>query len=203
MYRLSYDARNDVDCIAGEGSYGLTLGPVGNHVALVASEPITGSTAEWVPVPAGTALVISRERNGYINIMHSPLDASQGLKRMQEVARWEIQSPMVGQAQARCLFAKCDLRLFLLCMSRPQLPSHSIQKQGMVQRTPSWPAVALCQALLCFASAQPADALVGPIFVRYIYWHPSVQSVQLDSWLLAQLCAFDVNARAGSKSFVH
>ena len=75
---------------AGEGAYCLTHGAVGNHVALVASEPITGSSAEWVSVPAGTALVISRERNGYINIMHSPLDASKGQSRLDEVARSDI-----------------------------------------------------------------------------------------------------------------
>lgn len=59
-----------------EASYSLTYGERGSGVAFVASEPITGSNTDWVSVPKNTALVITREKGGYINIMRSPLLAA-------------------------------------------------------------------------------------------------------------------------------
>jgi hypothetical protein len=56
-----------------EASYSLTYGERGSSVAFIASEPITGSNTDWVAVPKNTALVITREKGGYISILRSPL----------------------------------------------------------------------------------------------------------------------------------
>ncbi|KAI8475320.1 MAG: nucleophile aminohydrolase [Monoraphidium minutum] len=59
-----------------EASYSLAYGARGSGVAFIASEPITGSNTDWVSVPKNTALVITREKGGYINIMRAPLAAA-------------------------------------------------------------------------------------------------------------------------------
>jgi hypothetical protein len=59
-----------------EAAYSITYGERGSGVAFIASEPITGSNTDWVSVPKNTALVITREKGGYINIMRSPLLAA-------------------------------------------------------------------------------------------------------------------------------
>ncbi|GBF92924.1 hypothetical protein Rsub_05760 [Raphidocelis subcapitata] len=59
-----------------EASYSIAYGERGSSVAFIASEPITGSNTDWVAVPKNTALVITREKGGYINIMRSPLIAT-------------------------------------------------------------------------------------------------------------------------------
>jgi hypothetical protein len=56
------------------GEYCLAHSDVGTRVAIIASEPITRAGGDWVPVPRNTALVLSWEKHGYINVIHSPLD---------------------------------------------------------------------------------------------------------------------------------
>lgn len=57
--------------ILHEASYDLQYAERGAQVAFVASEPITGSSADWVAVPKNHTLVITREKGGYINIMRT------------------------------------------------------------------------------------------------------------------------------------
>ncbi len=45
-----------------EASYELAFGARGPRVALVASEPITGSNTDWVAVPPNTVLVMTKEK---------------------------------------------------------------------------------------------------------------------------------------------
>lgn len=52
---------------------------------LVASEPITKSSGDWVAVPKNTALVVSREEDGHINVIRTPLHASGKHNRQEEV----------------------------------------------------------------------------------------------------------------------
>ena len=59
-----------------EAAYALTYGVRGSGVAFVASEPITGSNTDWVAVPKNTAIVFTREKGGFINIMRAPLVAA-------------------------------------------------------------------------------------------------------------------------------
>ncbi|KAK9815459.1 hypothetical protein WJX72_003974 [[Myrmecia] bisecta] len=73
--------------ISGEGEYCLTYREVGTRVVIVASEPITRSAADWVAVPHNTALVISREKNGFINVIRTPIAAGAAHARQEEVAR--------------------------------------------------------------------------------------------------------------------
>lgn len=61
---------------AGEGEYALRFSEVGTRVAVIASEPITGSASDWVAVSPGTALIVSREKGGYVNILRAPIGAS-------------------------------------------------------------------------------------------------------------------------------
>ncbi|CAG9463974.1 unnamed protein product [Pedinophyceae sp. YPF-701] len=44
-----------------------------SRMAVLASEPITASTTDWVQVPKNHALVISRDAQGFVNIVRSPL----------------------------------------------------------------------------------------------------------------------------------
>lgn len=60
--------------ILHEASYELTYGARGARVAFVASEPITATSADWVAVPKNTALVITREKGGFINVLRSALN---------------------------------------------------------------------------------------------------------------------------------
>ena len=77
-------------CAPGESQYELAYGAQGTRVAIVASEPITGSPSDWVAVPKNTALVISREKkeDGFVNIMQAPLDAYGQLRCHEEVSRY-------------------------------------------------------------------------------------------------------------------
>ena len=59
--------------LAQEGEYSLTYGDAGTRTVLVASEPITRSKGDWVAVPRNTALVVSREKGRFINVMLAPL----------------------------------------------------------------------------------------------------------------------------------
>ena len=87
--------------VASEGRYELTYAEQGSGkphslwhkctnrglgVAIVASEPITGTPSDWVAVPENHALTISREKSGYVNIIRSPLTASGTHKRQEEVS---------------------------------------------------------------------------------------------------------------------
>lgn len=55
------------------GVYNLVHGERGASVAILASEPITASRTDWVVVPKNTAVIISREKSGFLNIMRSQL----------------------------------------------------------------------------------------------------------------------------------
>ena len=57
----------------------------GAKVVLVASEPITRSSGDWVAVPKNTALVVSREADGHINVTRTPLHSSGKHSRQEEV----------------------------------------------------------------------------------------------------------------------
>ena len=71
---------------AGESAYCVAASMAGGtRVVLVASEPITKSSGDWVAVPRNTALVITREKEGFIDIMRTPLHASGAHARQEEV----------------------------------------------------------------------------------------------------------------------
>jgi acetylornithine deacetylase/succinyl-diaminopimelate desuccinylase-like protein/WD40 repeat protein len=58
-----------------EADYALAHGPRGARVAMVASEPITGSTTDWIVVPKNVALVVTREKGGFLSVLRAPLRA--------------------------------------------------------------------------------------------------------------------------------
>lgn len=64
--------------IADEGEYILTYGERGSKVVLIASEPITRSSGHWVAVPRNSALVVSRSKGGFVDVVLTPM-ASTGL----------------------------------------------------------------------------------------------------------------------------
>lgn len=57
----------------------------------MASEPITGSSSDWVALPKNTALVVSREKSGFVSLVKAPIASSGDHPRQEEVSRW-IQS---------------------------------------------------------------------------------------------------------------
>ncbi|GLC44069.1 hypothetical protein PLESTB_000932700 [Pleodorina starrii] len=59
--------------VTQESSYELGLSAQGPAVVFVASEPITASASDWVAVPKNTALVVTREKGGFLNILRCPL----------------------------------------------------------------------------------------------------------------------------------
>lgn len=64
---------NSGSSILRGGSYSLVHGERGASVAILASEPITASRTDWVAVPKNTAVIITREKGGFLNIMRSQL----------------------------------------------------------------------------------------------------------------------------------
>jgi len=77
----------------GEGAYQIESSVAGGtRVVLVASEPITQSSGDWVAVPKNTALVVSREKEGYIDIVRTPLHASGAHNRQEEVKMYGAQT---------------------------------------------------------------------------------------------------------------
>ena len=64
------------DCACEQGDYTLGYGAVGTRVVLVASEPITHSSGDWVAVPRNTVLIVSHDKGGCLNVLSSPLGVS-------------------------------------------------------------------------------------------------------------------------------
>ena len=62
-------------CPVGEGEYSLRFSELGTRVAIVSSEPITRRSSDWVAVPRNTALIISQEKGGQLNILKAPIAA--------------------------------------------------------------------------------------------------------------------------------
>ena len=62
----------------GEAEYELLYRDPGSSTVLIASEPITAAAGDWVPVPRNTAVVVTREKGAYVNVMLAPLDAGAG-----------------------------------------------------------------------------------------------------------------------------
>ena len=53
----------------------------------MASEPITSSASEWVAVPANHGLVVTRDPEGWMNVLHVPLSVDAPSPRMDTVIR--------------------------------------------------------------------------------------------------------------------
>ncbi|GFR43584.1 hypothetical protein Agub_g4681, partial [Astrephomene gubernaculifera] len=64
---------NGGSSITRESSYELGFSAQGPSVVFVASEPITASASDWVAVPKNTALVVTREKGGFLNTLRCPL----------------------------------------------------------------------------------------------------------------------------------
>ncbi|GIL70254.1 hypothetical protein Vretifemale_1091 [Volvox reticuliferus] len=89
---------NSGSSITQESSYELGVSAQGPSVVFVASEPITASASDWVAVPKNTALVVTREKGGFLNILRSPL-RSQSQPQLSPApsslpsTRWPIGAP--------------------------------------------------------------------------------------------------------------
>ena len=71
---------------SGEGAYRVESSVAGGtRVVLVASEPITRSSGDWVAVPKNTALVISRDKDGHMDVVRTPLHRSGKHNRQEEI----------------------------------------------------------------------------------------------------------------------
>lgn len=65
---------------------------------IVASEPITGSASEWVAVPKNHGLVVTRDGDGYMNVLHVPLALAPPAPRMDAVVRCLRTLPLAADA---------------------------------------------------------------------------------------------------------
>lgn len=64
---------NAGDALTEEADYHLEYGGTGARVCIIASEPVTATASDWVQVPRNTALIICREKDGLLTVLHSPL----------------------------------------------------------------------------------------------------------------------------------
>ena len=71
----------------GPAPYSLDYANKSARVILVASEPITSSASEWVAVPVNHGLVVSRDPEGWMNVLHVPLSVEAPSPRMDTVIR--------------------------------------------------------------------------------------------------------------------
>jgi len=62
------------DATAMESEYSvLRHGDKCSRMCIVASEPITASSLDWIPVPKNHALVVTKDANGIVDVTHYPL----------------------------------------------------------------------------------------------------------------------------------
>lgn len=61
---------------ASQKEYRLKHGTTGSKLVMVASEPITNSCTDWVKVPPNTALVVTKEKGDFVNVLRSPLSTN-------------------------------------------------------------------------------------------------------------------------------
>jgi hypothetical protein len=57
----------------GDAPYSLDYANRSARVVIVASEPITSTASEWVAVPKNHALVVTRDSDGWMNVLHTPM----------------------------------------------------------------------------------------------------------------------------------
>lgn len=63
---------------------------------MVASEPITGSASEWVAVPRNHGLVVTRDADGDMSVLHVPMALAPPGPRMDTVVRCLRTLPLEG-----------------------------------------------------------------------------------------------------------
>lgn len=54
---------------------------------MVTSEPITGAASDWVVVPRNHALVVTRDPNGWMNVLHTPICSAAPSPRLEVMLR--------------------------------------------------------------------------------------------------------------------
>lgn len=59
--------------VTEESDFRLGYGGTGARVCLIASEPVTASTSDWVEVPRNTALIVCQEKGGLLTVVQAPL----------------------------------------------------------------------------------------------------------------------------------
>lgn len=61
-----------------EGEYVVQPCLRGPQCVLIASEPITNSRSDWVEFPENAVMVVSQEKQGFFNVLLSPLQVDDG-----------------------------------------------------------------------------------------------------------------------------
>lgn len=74
-------------CEKLEDKYKIGYSERGTSVVIIASEPITHSVSDWVIVPKNTALIVSREKSSYVNVMKAKFDDNGNIERKDEICR--------------------------------------------------------------------------------------------------------------------
>lgn len=93
----------------GDGEYSLEYADKSARVVIVSSEPITGATADWVMLPKNHALIVTRDTNGWMNVLHSPVYSRAPGPRLELVLNCQTSIPLgitresVVPASAACL----------------------------------------------------------------------------------------------------
>lgn len=79
--------RSDGVSKQGPAPYSLDYANKSARVILVASEPITSSASEWVAVPVNHGLVVTRDPEGWMSVLHVPLSVEARSPRIDIVIR--------------------------------------------------------------------------------------------------------------------
>jgi hypothetical protein len=100
---LSLRRRSDGSDEHGEGEYALEYADKSARVVMVTSEPITGTTSDWVVVPRNHALIVTRDAAGWMNVLHTPLYSGPPGPRLEIVLNCLKSIPLDNQRSARLL----------------------------------------------------------------------------------------------------
>ena len=158
---------------AGESAYCIESSIAGStRVVLVASEPITQSSGDWVAVPTNTALVVSREKGGCIDIIRAPLAASACRARQEEVKMC---------ASAACIVHCNDAYLMSPCPRDPQ-PGLSVRDNLRAAHTK----LGRSGATAWSCNRRPVHSLNGILCYRCLEAVTSAAEISAKVWKFAE-----------------
>jgi hypothetical protein len=84
----------------GDGEYSLDYADKSARVVLVASEPITGATSDWVMLPKNHALIVTRDSNGWMNVLHAPIYSHAPGPRLELVLNCQKSIPLGSKRES-------------------------------------------------------------------------------------------------------
>lgn len=59
--------------LSEQKEYAIVHNTTGSKMVMIASEPITKSCVDWIKVPPNTCLVVTKEKDDFVNVIRCPL----------------------------------------------------------------------------------------------------------------------------------